>query len=193
MLLCRFNWTLDQSQQDLPPPGQVALEEFEQSLEIDHGPRPLGLQPVFELAQIAGLFRAMRTRLRDLAFDGGPLAVEVFELSGGLSLASSLKQGFVIMHPNRTALSFAMDTPREQRAGLTGFSLKDEGLDRPTLIILLHRKGGRRVTLRAGDGVGRQIDRKGSLGDIRIVGHGQGRNQIDLAYHKRHPRAPARP
>jgi len=82
MLLSRFNWTLDQRHQD--------LEEFEQSLEIDRGPRPLGLQPVFELAQIAGLFRAVRTRLGDLAFDGGPLAIEVFELSGGLSLASGL-------------------------------------------------------------------------------------------------------
>src|SRR3989304_1431766 len=119
MLLCRFNWTLDQSHQDLPHPQQVALEEFEQSLEIDHGTRPLGLQPVFELAQIAGLFRAVRTRLGDLAFDGGPLAVEVFELISDLSLASGLKQGFVIMHPNRTALSLAMDTTREQRAGLT--------------------------------------------------------------------------
>ena len=91
MLLCRFNWTLDQSHQDLPHPGQVALEEFEQSLEIDHGARPLGLQPVFELAQIAGLFRPMRTRLSDLAFDGGPLGIEFFELVCLLPLTRGLE------------------------------------------------------------------------------------------------------
>ncbi len=68
----------------------------------------------------------MLTRLSDLAFDSGPLAIEVFERLGGLPLARGLKQGFVIMHPNRTALSFASSLSERHAHRLLG--AKHEGM-----------------------------------------------------------------
>ncbi len=72
-------------------PRPVVVGEFEQPLKIDHRPRPLGLQQVFGGAEIAGEFGAVVGQVRHLAFDCGPLPVEVLnsDVAGAVAPAWS--------------------------------------------------------------------------------------------------------
>ncbi len=72
--------------QDLPHAARVALEELEETFQVDRGPRPLSLQENLGASDVTAPAQSVRNHFGNLAFDRRAQRVRLLEGLGRLTL-----------------------------------------------------------------------------------------------------------